>query len=39
LGCLGWAIEDLDDIPSKIKPIFQKILDDIKDREENSERS
>ena len=31
LGCLGWAIEQhLDTIPSKLKPTFQKILDDIK---------
>ena len=36
LGCLGWAIEQhLDTIPSKLKPTFQKILDDIKARKEN----
>ena len=40
LGCLGWAIEQhLDTIPSKLKPTFQKILDDIKARKENLERS
>ena len=40
LGCLGWAIEQrLDAIPSKLKPTFQKILDDIKARKENLERS
>ena len=40
LGCLGWAIKQhLDTIPSKLKPTFQKILDDIKARNENLERS
>jgi hypothetical protein len=29
LGCIGWAIErHLGDIPSKLKPTFQKIADD-----------
>ena len=22
LGCIGWAIEHLNDIPSKLKPVF-----------------
>jgi hypothetical protein len=40
LGCIGWAIEQhLDAIPSKLKPTWQKILDDIKVRKENLERS
>jgi hypothetical protein len=40
LGCLGWAIEQhLNDIPTKLKPNFQQILDDIKARKENLERS
>jgi hypothetical protein len=40
LGCIGWAIEQhLNDIPSRLKPNFQKILDDIKARKENLERS
>jgi hypothetical protein len=29
LGCIGWAIErHLDDIPSKLKPTFRKIIDE-----------
>lgn len=33
LGCIGWAIEQhLDDIPSKLKLTFRKILDDVKAR-------
>lgn len=40
LGCLGWAIEQhLNDIPTKLKPTFQQILNDIKARKENLERS
>ena len=40
LGCNGWAIEQhLNDIPSRLKPNFQKIIDDIKARKVNSERS
>ena len=40
LGCIGWAIEQhLDDIPTKLKPSFQQILNDIKDSKENLERS
>lgn len=31
LGCIGWAIErHLDVIPPKLKPIFYKILEDIR---------
>lgn len=31
MGCIGWAIErHLDVIPPKLKPTFQKILEDIK---------
>ena len=33
LGCIGWAIEQhLDTIPSRLKPTFQKILEDVKAR-------
>lgn len=40
LGCIGWAMEQhLDAIPSKPKPTFQKILDDVKAKKENLERS
>jgi hypothetical protein len=40
LGCIGWAIErHLDNIPSKLKPTFKKILDDTKARKEDLERS
>ncbi|MGB7635078.1 MAG: hypothetical protein WBL68_15260 [Nitrososphaeraceae archaeon] len=40
LGDLGWVIEQhLNDIPTKLKLTFQKILDDIKVRKENLERS
>jgi predicted RNA-binding protein with PIN domain len=40
LGCLSWAIEQhLDEIPSKLRPCFQEILDDVKARKENLERS
>jgi hypothetical protein len=39
-GCIGWAIErHLNDIPSKLKPIFQKILNDTRAKKENLERS
>lgn len=39
LECIGWAIDQhLDTIPSKLKPTFQKILDDVKARKENLER-
>ena len=35
LGCLGWATEQhLDSIPSKLKPTFQQILEDLKTRRE-----
>ena len=40
LGCIGWAIEKhLDGIPSKLKPTFQKILEDTKIKKANLERS
>ena len=40
LGCIGWAIEQhLDTMPSKFKSTFRKILDDIKAKKENLERS
>jgi len=40
LGCIGWTIEQhLDALPPKLKPTFRKILDDIKARKENLERS
>ena len=40
LGCIGWAIEQhLNDIPIKLKPNFQQILNDIKARKEILERS
>ncbi|MGC2309222.1 MAG: hypothetical protein WA461_12530 [Nitrososphaeraceae archaeon] len=40
LGCIGWAIEQhLDTIPSKLKPKFQKILEDVKARKADLERS
>jgi len=40
LGCLGWTIEQhLEAIPSKLRPIFRKILDDIKTKKEDLERS
>ena len=40
LGCIGWAIEQhLDSFPPKLKPTFRKILDDIKTKKENLERS
>jgi hypothetical protein len=40
LGCIGWAIEQhLDSIPANLKPTFQKILDDVRVRKENLERS
>ena len=40
LGCIGWAIErHLDAIPSNLKPIFQRILDEVKTRKEYLERS
>jgi hypothetical protein len=40
LESLGWVIErHLDNIPSKLKPTFQKILDDTKAKKDNLERS
>jgi hypothetical protein len=40
LGCIGWAIErHLDVIPAKLKPTFQKIVEDTKTRKDNLERS
>lgn len=40
LRCIGWAIEQhLDIMPSKFKSTFRKILDDIKAKKENLERS
>lgn len=40
LGYIGWAIEQhLNDIPSKLKPTFQQVLEDLKARKENLERS
>ena len=40
LGCIGWAIEQhLDTIPSRLKPTFQKILEDVKARKLDLERS
>jgi hypothetical protein len=40
LSCIGWAIEKhFDEIPSQLKPTFQKILDDVKVKKENLERS
>ena len=35
---IGWAIEKhFDDIPSKLKPIFQQILEDTKSKKEDLE--
>jgi hypothetical protein len=40
LSCIGWSIErHLDAVPSRLKPIFQKILGEVKTRKENLERS
>ena len=40
LGCLGLAIEQhLEAMSSKLRPIFEQVLDDIKARKENLERS
>jgi hypothetical protein len=40
LSCIGWAFEKhLDEIPSKLKPTFQQILEDTKIKKENLERS
>jgi hypothetical protein len=40
LSYIGYAIErHLDEIPSKLRPSFLKILDDVKARKENLERS
>jgi hypothetical protein len=40
MGYIGWAIErHLDVFPPKLKPTFQKILDDTKTRKDNLERS
>jgi hypothetical protein len=37
LGCIGWAIEKhLNDIPSKLKPIFQKILNDTRAKKDHN---
>jgi hypothetical protein len=39
-SCIGWAIEKhLNDIPSKLKPTFQNILEDTRTRKDNLERS
>jgi hypothetical protein len=39
LSYIGYAIErHLDEIPSKLRPSFHKILDDVKARKENLER-
>jgi hypothetical protein len=35
LGCIGWSIErHLNDIPSKLKPTFRKIMDETKAKKE-----
>jgi len=35
LGCIGWAIErHLNDIPSKLKPTFLKIIDETRAKKE-----
>ena len=40
LGYIGWAIEQhLDTLPPKLKPTFQKILEDVKARKLDLERS
>ena len=40
LGCIELGIEQyLEAIPSKPRPIFEQMLDDIKARKENLERS
>lgn len=40
LGCIGWAIErHFDAIPSKLKPTFQKIVDNTRAKKDNLERS
>jgi len=40
LGCIGWAVErHLDDIPSKLKPTFRKIVEETRARKDNLERS
>ena len=40
LSCIGWAIEKhLDDIPSKLRSSFQKILEDTRIKKENLERA
>lgn len=40
LSYVGYAIEQhLDEIPSKLRPSFQKILEDVKAKKENLERS
>ena len=40
LGYIGWAIEQhLDPIPPKPMPTFHKVLDEMKSRTENLERS
>lgn len=39
LSCIGWVIErHLNDIPSKLKPTFRKILYDMKTKKEKLER-
>jgi hypothetical protein len=40
ISCLGYAIEQhLESIPPKLKSTFQEILEDVKARKENLERS
>ena len=40
LSCIGWTIEKhLDEVPSHLKPTFQKILEDTRIKKENLERS
>jgi hypothetical protein len=40
LSSIGWAIEKhLNEIPSKLKPTFQNILEDTRTRKVNLERS
>ena len=40
LGCIGWAIEQhLDTMPPRLKSTFQKILEDVKARKLDLERS
>jgi hypothetical protein len=40
LGCIGWAIErHLVDIPSKLRPKVKKIVEEIKAKKDDLERS